>query len=104
MVLVSPLPQTPRHAALLQAQRIPTSDGLLMARVCVSRDIEAGTFIAAFKGNASAPNCLARLGRDYIVAAQTTRSALHFWTWHKVVWQLSSRPCHSCRVQLLPPG
>jgi len=48
------------------------------------RDIEAGTFIAAFKGNASGPGCLARLGRDYVVAAQTSRSALHFWTWHKV--------------------
>ena len=48
------------------------------------RDIEAGTFIAAFKGNASGPGCLSRLGRDYVVAAQTSRSALHFWTWHKV--------------------
>jgi hypothetical protein len=51
----------------------------------LDRDIDAGTFIAAFKGNASGPGGLARLGRDYIVAAQTTRSALHFWTWHKVL-------------------
>ena len=50
----------------------------------LDRDVDAGTYIAAFKGNACGPGGLARLGRDYVVAAQTTRSALHFWTWHKV--------------------
>ncbi len=59
----------------------PAGWGAHLHRRC--RDIEAGTFIAAFKGNASGPGCLSRVGRDYMIAAQTSRSALHFWTWHK---------------------
>ena len=48
------------------------------------RDVHTGTALTSFKGNACPPGGLARLGRDYLVAAQLGRGGgLHFWAWHK---------------------
>lgn len=48
------------------------------------RDLHTGTALTSFKGNACPPGGLARLGRDYLVAAQLGRGGgLHFWAWHK---------------------
>lgn len=46
--------------------------------------MHTGTALTSFKANASPPGGLARLGRDYLVAAQLGRGGgLHFWAWHK---------------------
>ena len=48
------------------------------------RDLQTGTQLAAFKDNASGINSISLIGNDYFAAAQTSKDALHFWTWHKV--------------------
>eukprot|EP00198_Chlamydomonas_reinhardtii_P007316 XP_001696652.1 predicted protein [Chlamydomonas reinhardtii] len=49
-----------------------------------TRDPVTGSQVSAYKGNGSSRNGLATLGNDYIVAAQTHKHALHFWSWHRV--------------------
>ncbi|KAG1674968.1 hypothetical protein FOA52_014763 [Chlamydomonas sp. UWO 241] len=46
-------------------------------------DVQTGTQLTQYKGNASPRNGLCSVGRDYVVGAQTGKDALQFWTWHK---------------------
>ncbi len=48
------------------------------------RDLQSGTHLTSYKGNGCPRNGLCTLGRDYLVAVQAAKQALHFWTWHKV--------------------
>ena len=56
------------------------------------RDLPTSTQLTSFKGNACGPNALARLGRDYLIAAQlgARGGALHAWAWHKDTVHLKS--------------
>ncbi|KAK9790948.1 hypothetical protein WJX73_006419 [Symbiochloris irregularis] len=46
-------------------------------------DVATGRVLCNFKDSASPPGSLCCLGRDYLVAAQSTTSALSLWSWHK---------------------
>lgn len=62
------------------------------------RDVRTGTLVATWKGNSCNRNCLSLVGRDYVAAAQTGKGSLHFWTWHKVGADLSSKgPWSMCQ-------
>ena len=63
------------------------------------RDVQTGTHLSSFKDNASGPNALALLGRDYLVSAQHPKGSLHFWAWHKV---LGCSQIHSLMLQPCP--
>ncbi len=47
-------------------------------------DLRTGTLLSSYKANACPRNGLCLLGRDYIAAAQASKDAIQFWTWHKV--------------------
>eukprot|EP00887_Chlorella_sp_A99_P003431 scaffold7.g3431.t1 len=46
-------------------------------------DLATGTALTSYKANACPPNALARLGRDYLLAAQLAKGLVHAWAWHK---------------------
>ncbi|KAL3153211.1 hypothetical protein ABBQ38_011961 [Trebouxia sp. C0009 RCD-2024] len=46
-------------------------------------DVETCTSIATYKSNSSPRNGFCCLGRDYLLASQTGKGSLHFWSWHK---------------------
>lgn len=57
---------------------------LLFTQGRCCRDVETGTSIATYKSNSSSRNGFCSLGRDYLLASQTGKGSLHFWSWHKV--------------------
>lgn len=56
------------------------------------RDVQTGTALMAYKGNASRPGGCALVGREYMIASQTGKSLLHMWTWHKDQVHIKSFP------------
>ncbi|WIA20965.1 hypothetical protein OEZ85_005302 [Tetradesmus obliquus] len=46
-------------------------------------DLATATQLTQYKGNASGRGRVTRLGSDYLAAAQNSKDAIHFWTWHK---------------------
>ena len=48
------------------------------------RDLHTGTGLTSYKNNACPPNGISLVGRDYVIATQLGKPALHAWTWHKV--------------------
>jgi pre-rRNA-processing protein IPI3 len=50
----------------------------------LSRDVNTGTALTTYKTNACPPNGISALGKDYFIAAQSGKPAIHTWTWHKV--------------------
>ncbi len=84
-------PATDGHVLGLRAATIggevwprPSRRAAEPPRACARRDLHNGTFLTAYKGNASPRNGLCTLGADYLLAAQAGKDALQFWTWHKV--------------------
>lgn len=48
------------------------------------RDVETGSALTSYKTNGCPPNGLSLLGKEYFIAAQLTKAAIHAWTWSKV--------------------
>lgn len=71
-----------------------TETGALHARGASPRrrDARTGAALTSYKSNASPCNGLSLMGRDYLVAAQAKKGALHFWTWHKASAARARRP------------
>lgn len=68
------------HAALpCKVAFIPFRPHLLC-----DRDLNNGGALGSFKNNASPVNGLTRVGDDYFMACQTTKTGVHAWTWAKV--------------------
>lgn len=47
------------------------------------RDVETGSALTSYKTNGCPPNGLSLLGKEYFIAAQLTKAAIHAWTWSK---------------------
>lgn len=79
-LLLAPYPA----AAAAAFDLIPTGTQSKACRRRVRRrDLNTNTYLTSYKGNASPRNGLCCVGPDYLVAAQSSKDALQFWTWHK---------------------